>query len=205
MFENTSDFMARIQKKKLMAEQVDVKQTTGSIKATGKDLGSDMEGRTPDMKPKRAKENKQPAKTEDQIEHSIKQCSPESGKPSKGSVKISKPRPAKDLTQPKDAKDTVKHSIKQCEPNSKNESLNESIFILAGIEDILTSDEAKRGAVGALDIIKGYMGSKIDPVYQNFIDMFTGVIKGHADNTKKVNTDVVTRGQVINTKSPKKI
>jgi hypothetical protein len=37
------------------------------------------------------------------------------------------------------------------------------------------------GAIGALDILKSYMGGKIDPSVREFIDMFTGILK----DTKK--------------------
>lgn len=188
---DTYDFLASIEKRKMMAESVDVKQTTGSIKATGKDLGPDLEGRNADIKPKRAKELKQPANKEGIVSHSVKQCEPQKGKPSKGSLKVSKAQPAKELKQPKSASDTVKHSIKQCEPNSKNES----IFVLAGIENILTSEDAKQGAIGALEIIKNYMGDKIDPSYQEFIDMFTNILKRDPSKAEKSHKDVTTLGQ----------
>lgn len=188
--ENTHDFIARLQKRKMM-EDVEVKQTHGTVEATGKELSPDMEGRKPEMKPKKAQTKKQAKKVEDDVEHSIQQCQPQKGSTPKGSMKIDKPKPAPELKQPKDAKDTVKHSIKQCELGSKNES----IFVLAGIENILTSEDAKKGAVGAMEILKNYMGGNIDPQFQEFIDMFTNILKRDPRNADKSRNDIETRGQ----------
>jgi hypothetical protein len=62
-------------------------------------------------------------------------------------------------------------------PESKQKSKNESIFILAGIEELLTDGAKREGASRALDIIDNYMGGKADPALQQFIDMFRGSLE----------------------------
>jgi hypothetical protein len=198
MFEGTNEYLAKIQKRKMMAEsakEVDIKQTTGKIKATGREANSELD-RKPEMKPKKAKGEVQPKNKEGVVKHSIKQCTPQKSKTPKTSLKVDKARPAKQLAQPKSKEGIVTHSIKQCEPGSRP-SKSESIFVLAGIETILTSEDAKKGAIGALDIIKSYMGGKIDPAYQEFIDMFTNILKKNPMNADKVSKEVKTLGQQI--------
>lgn len=169
MAESTHDFIAKLQKRKMIAEAEESK------KIETREL---------------TEEKKEP-----EVKHSIKQGSPEKGKPM-NLPKKAKAKPAKACKEPKNSEDIAKHSISQenkgkgKKSESVDESINESIFVLAGIESILSNDDAKTGAVGALDIIKNYMGGKIDPQYQEFIDMFKSIIQR---NTKPpVENDVET-------------
>lgn len=173
MFENTYDFLAKIQKKKLQESE------EGS------------------MKPKPAKKLAQAKSSEAEVEHSVQQCTPQKGTPMK-QMKKPKEKPAKSLSQGKSADGDIEHSVQQCVPSgskAKSESkMDESVFVLAGIEEILGNEDSRAGALGAANIIAEYMGGKIDPQYQEFISMFTGILKRNS-TADKTDPNVNTKGQ----------
>ena len=161
--ESNYDFLAKIQRKKMqIAESIE------------------------------KKEGACPKKVE--VDHDIEQASPQKGSPMP-SPKKKKAKPAPALKEPKSAEDTMEHpkggALYGNGKKSKSEDVNESLFVLAGIEKILTSEDKKQGAIGAIDIIKNYMGGNIDPQYQEFIDRFAEILKR---NTKApVDRDASTK------------
>lgn len=134
MFESTHDFIAKLQKRKMMQE--DINEEKFSAEEHDKKM----------------------------IQHSKE---PEAQK----KVRNPKKPNMKMMKKPKEQK------VSKQPESGKHESVNESIFVLAGIEEILADEKSKTGALGALDIINNYMGGKIEPEYQEFIDMFKNSLK----------------------------
>jgi hypothetical protein len=71
---------------------------------------------------------------------------------------------------------------------------NESIFVLAGIEDLLVSEEQKQGALGALDIMNNYMGGNLPAEYQEFVTMFRNILSP-TDNQHPSDPNVSSRNK----------
>jgi hypothetical protein len=70
---------------------------------------------------------------------------------------------------------TNKASNTDIEP--KHEGVNERLFVLGGIEDILANEQMTQGASRALDILKTYMGNRVGDDIQGFIDQYAQLFK----------------------------
>lgn len=79
-------------------------------------------------------------------------------------------------------------------PKAKETTVHESIFVLAGIEDLLVSEEKKQGAMGALDIMNNYMGGNLPDEYKEFISMFRNILSP-IDNQHQTDPNVITRNK----------
>lgn len=79
-------------------------------------------------------------------------------------------------------------------PNAKETTVHESVFVLAGIEDLLGSADKKQGAVGALDIMNNYMGGNLPKEYQEFIQMFRNILSP-IDNQHQSDPNIETRNK----------
>lgn len=94
--------------------------------------------------------------------------------PKKTEYKVAAKQPHEEYHEDEKHGDSKKHAKKKCK---KPMPKNESIFILAGLEQLLLDNSKAEGANIVMDALKAHMGGKLDPQIEDFINFFKANIK----------------------------
>lgn len=152
------DFLAKIQKRKSAIHEKEEQKVVHDINQDAPKKGKPMD-LPKKSKPVPAKAPKVAKKTEDELEHT------------KATIKVTEVK----KSDKKKCKD-IEHNHTAVEATGNTQKVSESIFVLAGIEDILGDEIKRAGAHKALTMVGEYLDGILDDASKEYIELFKSAI-----------------------------